>query len=443
MIKLITDLLDLSKLEAGRLELRLKHLSIKDLVDDVLSDIGVLAEDKGLKVEVDIPEGIPMVPMDGDRIKQVLTNLVSNAIKYTSKGQIYISARESEEELVTSIRDTGMGIPSSAFKQIFEKFRPVDPNQPKGKSIGLGLPICKGIVEAHHGRIWVESEVGKGSTFHFALPKEKRRREREEAPPAPKKEGLFAVKKVLVVDDDVEMAKVFSDFLEKEGYEVEVAYDGDEAISKSRSFNPDLITLDILMPGMDGFEVLERLRGDETTEDIPVIIVSVVKDPDQRRLMSLGIANYLHKPVDGEELVRQIKEIEDWINHTKTRKMVLIVEDERAQVKIIRDVLERAGYHSIEAYTGEEAIALAKRHHPDLILLDLGLPGIDGIEVIKRLKRSRKTSSIPVVVLTIRDIESEKTKALDLGASEYMVKPFDQDVLVAKIREKMKEEVGW
>jgi PAS domain S-box-containing protein len=169
--ELVTDLLDFSKMEAGKLKLKLRPLSIQEIVEDVLSDIGLLLKNKGLEIEVKIPEDLSLVPMDGDRIKQVLTNLISNAVKYTPKGKVSIFAEERDEELIVSVRDTGIGIASSLLNQIFEKFCSIDPNQPRGRSVGLGLPICKGIIEAHQGRIWVESELGKGSAFYFTLPK--------------------------------------------------------------------------------------------------------------------------------------------------------------------------------------------------------------------------------------------------------------------------------
>ena len=438
LIRLIGDILDLSKIEAGRLQLQMRLINIDDLVKEVISNIRVLAEDKDLEMEVSIPERLPRIPIDPDRIRQVLINLISNAIKYTPTGNVRVGVADRGETLEISVKDTGIGIDPKDFDRIFEKFQPVDPSQPKGVSVGLGLSICKGIVEAHGGEIWIESEPDKGSIFTFALPKEKRRTE-EELPRKVSGVTGKSFKKILVVDDDLDMLKVFSSCLEKEGYEVAMACDGREAVKKAREIKPDLITLDILMPEMDGFEVLERLKDHEETKEIPVIIASIVRDPD-KKLFRFGIADYLRKPFDPELLIEHVKKIEGQTDQARTKK-ILIVEDEPDLVRIISNILTQEGYHPMGAYGGEEALILARHDKPDLILLDLMIPRVDGFEVIRQLKKDKATSSIPIIVLTIRDIESDRVKALGLGATAYMTKPFSQDILAKEIRKRLSETI--
>ncbi|HAV42778.1 TPA: hypothetical protein DCX15_02010, partial [bacterium] len=440
LIRLISDLLDLSKIESGRLQLQMMLTDLGGLIEEVVSNIKILAEDKGLKIEVLSCKDLPKVPLDPEKIKQVLTNLLSNAIKYSSSGVIRIWTVDSDQDIQINVQDNGIGIDPKDFKRIFEKFQPIDSSQPKGVSVGLGLCICKGIIEAHQGRIWVESELGKGSTFSFALPKEKRKDEKEPSLKAYETElskrpvGRYrALKKILVVDDDPEILNVFGACLEGEGYEVSYAHDGDEALAKAKEIRPDAITLDILMPKMSGFDVLERLRSYEETKDIPIIIVSIVRDQNRKELFRLGITDYFYKPFSPEFLVERLKKMEGQISSLREGKRILIVEDDLDIVKVLKNTLVQSGYHPIEAYSGEEAIILANRNNPDLILLDLGLPGMDGLEVIRKLKKDNATSSIPIIVLTVRDIEGDRIEALGLGVVAYMTKPFSTKSLVEEI----------
>ncbi|MDI6703757.1 MAG: response regulator [bacterium] len=446
LIRLISDLLDLSRIEAGRVEMRKVKVDLIPFIKETITEMKRLAEDKGIKIHLSLPHELPKISVDIDRIRQVIANLLSNAIKYTKeKGEIFIEALALEKDIKVSVKDTGIGISPENFERIFEKFQPVDKELASvGKSIGLGLSISRSIVEAHKGKLWVEeSQIGKGSRFSFILPKETKEEEivqkriTEIEPVEAEGRVLHKIRKVLVVDNDQDVVQVIETYLKKEGYEVFTAYSGKEAIEKAIKFLPDIITLDLLMPEVDGFQVIETLKGYPETHDIPIIIISIVEDVDHEKVLRLGIADYLVKPITSDALYSSIRNIEAWLDQAKTKKRILIVDDEPSVVEVIKDALTKKGYMVVSAYDGEEAVILAKRNRPALILLDLIMPKMSGFKVIRELKRDKETNAIPIIALTARDLEEDKALALKLGASEYLTKPFSQDVLVEKIMEQI------
>ncbi len=429
LVNLINDFLDISRIESGRVEFKIKEHHIDKIVSDVIKTFGELIERKEMKVKLNIPSELPQAMVDHERITQVLNNLVSNAIKYSLPGgKIEISVTADGNFETISVADTGAGISLEDCENLFKKFYRVDSSltQEIGGS-GLGLSICKTIVEMHGGKIWVESEAGKGSTFSFTVPVAKKEKKKK---PQLVKQGM----RVLVVDDEPDIANLIQIYLEKEGYFVIKAYDGEEALKLARKEKPDLITLDIMMEGMDGFEVLRRLKADTNTASIPVVVLSAVLDEEKG--YRLGAADYLAKSIDQDKLTytinRLLKQTED------TTKKVLVVDDDKDIVSFISISLKRKGFRVFEAFNGKEGIEVARREKPDLILLDLRMPELSGYQVIDILKKDKDLRHIPIIIMTAYDFDESKIETLNL-ASEHLSKPFSMRFLTSKIEQILKE----
>jgi len=423
LVKLINDVLDISKIESGRVHFRIEPIQLEDVVHDVIDTFKNLMAQKKIRLITDIPQALGSVAADQDRIGQVVMNLVSNALKYTpAGGTIEVNLKEEGHRLIFSVIDTGIGISSEDQKYLFTRFFRVDSSltQEVGGS-GLGLSICKSIINLHGGEIWIESELGQGSNFSFSLPLAVKG--------APSKLKKFAEhdRKILVIDSDPDAARIVQRYLEKEGHSVIKAFDAAEALKVAREEEPNLITLDIMMEEMDGFELLQALKNDEKTKNIPVIILSIVTD--EHKGYRLGAAGYLTKPVNQQKLVR---DIENLLGQTKKR--ILLVDDDRDLVKLLTLALKRRGFKIEHAYNGLEAIVALKRKTPDLILLDLRMPEMDGYQVIEKLKKSPKTSQIPIIVMTAYHFDETKTDVLKLTA-EQISKPFPVEILASKIQE--------
>jgi CheY-like chemotaxis protein/two-component sensor histidine kinase len=426
LTRLINDFLDLSKIEAGRMQWETVELSLPEVIKTAINATQALATQMNLKVDMDLGADLPTVRCDKDRLAQVVTNLLSNSIKFTPEGgMIHVKAQilngsESKEDsdmVMVSISDTGIGIAPENHETIFEKFKQVgDTLTGKPKGTGLGLPICKEIVEHYGGRIWVESELGKGSTFFFTLPMGQKT---EVKAPEAKKEPAGVVirggKTILVVDDEANIRRFLRYELTNRGYRVLEASGGKEAIDLARKYHPDLITLDILMHDISGFDVTAVLKNDPDIKDIPILIVSVMEDKE--KAYKLGANDYVTKPFTIEVLVDKINLLLQDI-----QKSILVVDDDKSLVKSLKYELEKRGFSTYIAYDGKEAMEMVESRLPDLILLDIIMPKMDGYEVMKALKRKPDTTNIPIVVMTGVDIDGSRVKALSVGATEYFTK---------------------
>jgi len=247
------------------------------------------------------------------------------------------------------------------------------------------------------------------------------------------------VKKILVIDDEPAIAQLIKINLEADGYEVDTALDGMEGIEKAKASPPDVITLDVLMPGMNGFQVMELLKKNPGTADIPVIFISIVEGPQKDRGFYLGAVDFLTKPIEYGELLKSLKKIESSIGKvTGVKKEVLVIDDERDVTNLIKVNLEDQGYDVFVAYNGPDAIAIARERKPEVIMLDLAMPGMDGFSVMKVLKQDKETEHIPIIVLTGHDTKGYKQKSLMLGAAQYMTKPFSEKDIVEEIKKVIK-----
>ncbi len=400
LLQLINDILDLSKIEAGHMELCKEPVELAPLVRGILDTCRPLVEGKPLELVEKVPPDLPPAYADPTRVRQIILNLVSNAIKYTDRGSITVSARPQEDEIVISVRDTGIGIAPQDLPKVFEPFRQVGRAlERRAAGTGLGLTISRRFVEMHGGRIWVESEPGQGSTFSFTLPAMGLLRplpaeiaeEQAAAPPG---------RTVLVVDDDPDVISLFRRYLEDQGYQVIGATDAVEALRLAWEEHPYAITLDIILPGEDGWTVLRALKEDSATRDIPVIICSVVQDEDTG--FSLGAADYLTKPVDREALLSALERL-----RRPVCRIVLIDDDAETLEWMTRLLEKEGGYQVFAASTGRDGLQAIQENPPDLIILDLLMPEMDGFEVLARIKGDQRTRSIPIIVVTAKELTPE------------------------------------
>ena len=429
---LANDLLDISRIESGRIRLNLEFIHISAIIEEIAASLRGQIEEKGLGLKLDMPESLPPIYGDRDRVTQILTNLMDNARRYTrAGGQIIVSAQTKGNFLQVSVADTGIGIAPEDQEKIFGRFYRADhPLVQEVAGTGLGLSIVKAFVEMHGGEIWVESEPGRGSTFSFTLPLAERGKDLEEFPALfPSPLSFTPSKRILVVEDEPDVAELIRYHLEGNGYRVTTAARGEEALAQAHQEKPDLITLDIRLPDIDGFEVLQRLKSDEETADIPVVILSIV--PDRGDGFRLGAVDYVTKPVDEGRLLSAVGAI-----LPKAEDSILVVDDDRDTTGLVQEVLGRAGFTVRAVNNGFEALAVARQEQPGLILLDLKIPGLDGYEILKRLKRDKATQDIPVIVVTgsVTDEEVKRKKVLALGAAQFVTKPFAIDDFVEEIR---------
>jgi signal transduction histidine kinase/DNA-binding response OmpR family regulator/HAMP domain-containing protein len=399
LTKLINEVLDIAKMEAGKIDWKMEPMAISEVVDRALAATSALFEQKGLEPIKDIQADLPRMVGDKDRLIQVAINLISNAVKFQDYGSITCRVKQTDRYITVSVIDQGMGISEEDRPKVFEKFKQVgDTLTDKPKGTGLGLPISKEIVEHHGGTIWVESELGKGTTFSFMLPISQPDKMVDETTPTttldakasgasqdlevtalnvdalvmqlqptwvgPSITGLSEYRKnILVVDDDANIRKLLRQELEAKGYFVREASDGAHAIEQVKKSKPDLITLDVLMPEIDGYALASMLKKDPVTMDIPIIIVSILDGAE--RGFHLGVDRYINKPINTELL---LSEVESLLSEGTSQKKVLVVDDNIMTVSTLSELLQSRGYKVAKAFNGEELLTKAVEVQPDMII---------------------------------------------------------------------------
>ena len=415
LLQLINDILDLTKVEAGQVELHLGSVELGTVIDDVQRTVEPLARKKSIVLTTELEPEIPLIA-DAAKVKQMLLNLVSNAIKFTpSGGRVGIEARRVEMWVEIAVIDTGIGIAKNDLSRLFTEFHQVDAGPGRQQEgTGLGLALTKRFAELHGGSVSVDSVIGQGSTFTLRLPLEAAGRGvhlPSALTPLEQVAANQARPLVLVVDDNAEAAEILARHLDAGGFRMEVARTGTDALSMARRLKPVAITLDILLPEIDGWEVLSRLKADEATRNIPVLVVSVVDKPALGR--ALGAIDYLVKPVDGKALMSRLGQ------YTFTSKVkdetvrVLVIDDEKANLDLIETLLKPAGFGVLRANGGREGVDMAKSELPDLILLDLMMPEVTGFDVVEALRAEEATRSIPIMVLTAKTLTDDDKRALN------------------------------
>ena len=419
LLSLINDVLDLSKIEAGKIELFFEDFEVAGLVEEVAGTVAPLIEKNGNTLVVTCAKDLGVMHSDATRIRQVLLNLLSNASKFTEGGKVTIEAARSaangRDEIVLKVVDEGIGMNAEQVEKVFEAFTQADSSTTRNYGgTGLGLAITKTFCTMLHGEIICTSAPGKGSTFTVRLPADA-----TAAVPAAEDTpreitGPAGAQTVLIIDDDPNVRDLLSRHLEKSGYRVATAGTGADGLERARELRPDAITLDVLMPGMDGWAVLAALKDDAALSDIPVIMVSIL---DDRSLgYSLGAADYLTKPVGHARLLSVLRK------HcpAKGSGPVLIVEDDAATREMIRRMLNKAGWRTAEAENGLVGLERLAEQAPAAILLDLMMPEMDGFEFLARLRKNQAWQDIPVIVVTAKTLTAADRKRLK-GSVEMLV----------------------
>ncbi|MGB3006319.1 MAG: GAF domain-containing protein, partial [Chitinophagaceae bacterium] len=388
---LINDVLDLAKIEAGKMEWNVENVSMSEVAERAIAATSSLFDQKNLKLIKQIDADLPEISGDRDKLIQVIINLISNSVKFTDSGSVSCRLYQEKDEVIVSISDTGIGIALEDHAAVFEQFKQVggDTLTDKPKGTGLGLPICKEIIEHHGGRIWLESEAGKGSIFSFALPvslsPEKKplhldalvkQLKEQVAHSALIPNGSNAT--ILVVDDDDSIRSLLQQELNDAGYLIDQASNGKEALECIRKNKPDLIILDVMMPEMNGFDVAAILKNDPETMDIPIIVLSVVQD--KARGFRIGVDRYLTKPIDTTLLFSEVGAL---LEQGKSRKKVLVVDEDTEAIKTLSDVLQTKGYQVMES-DGKELLKKAIDTQPDIIILNSVLS--DKHEIVQTIR---------------------------------------------------------
>ncbi|MBJ6760136.1 response regulator [Myxococcaceae bacterium JPH2] len=433
LLALINDILDLSKIEAGRVEVVTEQVDAQELADECMATVKEYLKGKDVALTTHIDDVARMVRTDALKLRQIMLNLLSNAAKFTETGEVALSmASAGGGELLMKVEDTGVGIPSDQLPFIFEKFRQVDGSTTrKVGGTGLGLAIVRELSRVLGGTVAVTSTLGRGSTFSVRLPSVL-----ADSPnhPRPHSERLVPVEEVagqlapvaqpgstvLVVDDDPLIQQLVVGQLEPAGFKVVTADDGISALNLARQVKPQAILLDIHLPRLDGWSVLSQLKGEPTLAGIPVILVSV--EEQRARGFSLGACEYLVKPVEPERLVEVVQRClaSSGVTSGSGTAEVLVVDDDAATRELVSRNLRRAGFSTNEARNGEDALLKARVSPPSLVVLDLMMPNLDGFEVLRRLRAEKL--AVPVVVLTGKTLSHDEETLLRDGFAGFVRK---------------------
>ena len=407
LVGLINDVLDLAKIEAGRLELVRVPVDVGLAVAESVAGLRPLADRK--KQTIRVSAASQLIEADPGRLRQILYNLLSNAIKYTGEGgQIQVDAARVDGEIHIAVRDSGVGISAEDQLRVFEEFRQVGDPTARQAGTGLGLALTKRLLQAHDGRIHLRSAPGEGSTFTAVLPVG--RPATGSASPAQEPDGRERDgATVLIIEDDPSSVRLLQTYLADSGYQVAVAADGETGLRMAVEDPPVAILLDILLPRIDGWEVLRRLKSEPTVRDVPVVIVTVV---DERNVgLALGAVDYFVKPIEREALLARLAR-HTFLAKVRTRPVgIVAIDDDPAALDMIDATLSPYGFAIHRAGSGQLGLDLAAAVRPDLVICDLLMPGLDGFEVVRRLHEDPATSTIPILVLTAHGLtEAEKAR---------------------------------
>ena len=453
LLGLINNILDLSKIEAGRMELLLEPASASDIVHGVASVMHGMAAHKNIRLEVETTDDLPPIVADPPRVKQILYNLVSNAIKFSGPGlPVFLRARLveaadsplAERSFLFEVEDRGPGIRREDQELVFEEFRQVDGGSTRNMGgTGLGLALVKRFAEMHGGRVLVDSEPGRGSRFSVHLPLDASRNSGPRRSGEPLSFGFTVAEvrndldaaagpRVLIAEDDDEFARTLAGDLVAAGYRVSRARTGEEALAIARREQPAAVTLDLVLPGLDGWQVLQALKSEPETRTIPVIVVSLVANHELG--FALGAVDYFVKPLERERFLARLGEIAP--ANDPSPPAVLVVDDDPQVHDYLGHALGEAGYRALAASSGREGVALAASLRPAVIVLDLLMEGMDGFQAAAELQRLPETRDIPILVFTSKELSAAERRSLTGAASGILSKaPEDRRRLVSVVRD--------
>ncbi|MCU1227607.1 MAG: Two-component hybrid sensor and histidine kinase regulator [Acidobacteria bacterium] len=409
LVRLINDILDIERIDSGKVVLTKSICNAATLLRDSIDVMRPIADKAGVLLELGRVESAT-INADADRVIQTLTNLLSNAIKFSPSGSaVTISAIHERDGVAFRVKDRGRGIPADKLDSVFDRFQQVDASDSREKGgSGLGLTICRSIVREHGGEMHVESVVGEGSEFRFSIPAALLEASGRKPGAAPR---------IVVCDDDPNLREVLEAMLDGYGYDVRTAEGGDELLRLLPSFTPDVILLDIFMPAGGGWETLSRLKNNPETAEIPVVILSGIKADEMAAPFDL--AGWVNKPLDERTLIATL---EHALGLAGRRPRIMIVEDDFDLARVITESFARHGIETCHAATGREAIALAREVTPDLLILDLVLPELDGFGVVEWLREQEKLCKVPMVVYSATDPTTSERQRLTLGPTQFLTK---------------------
>jgi signal transduction histidine kinase/DNA-binding response OmpR family regulator len=442
LLGLINDILDLSKIEAGRMELHVEEFPLRSCVDDIVTTMRPVVKKNGNEFALEAADDLGRVRADVTKVRQVLFNLLSNAAKFTERGTVtLVVSREKApqgEVMIFEVKDTGIGMSESQVKKVFEAFTQADASTTrKYGGTGLGLPITRHFCRMMGGEVAVESKDGEGTTFKVTLPARIRvapDKAPQETPADSARNSEASAQeegpRVLVIDDDPQVHELMGRVLQKEGIHPYFALDAEEGFLLAQKHRPDLITLDVIMPGEDGWQVLTRLKEDPDLAEIPVIMVSMVTDTSIG--YTLGAADFLTKPVDRNRLIALLNQH----GVLGEKKSVLVVEDDPTTRQMLRRMLEKEGCRVREAENGRVGLEMLDREAPALVILDLMMPDVDGFGFVEEVRGQAKYSDLPILVVTAKDLNEADRERLSGRVEQIMQKgSYDKDVLLDKVRE--------
>jgi Signal transduction histidine kinase len=458
LLSLINEILDLSRIESGREEIALNQFNLKDLVEEVVELIRPLADTKNIRLTYLISESLPGIESDYVKCRHILQNLVSNAVKFTEKGSVKIGAETRDAEVKVTVTDTGIGIPRSYLPFIFDEFRQGDGSSSrKFGGTGLGLAIARKYAEMLGGKIEVKSQPGEGSVFTVTLPLEISSNANNAEPYLSQSGSKNQVEKndvwlknILIVEDSEAAVVQIRDILEQEGYNTRIAHNGAEALKEIETNVPDGMILDLMMPEIDGFEVLKRIRERDETAQLPVIILTAkyITKSELAFLKHNNVYQLIQKGDIGKEqllatVARMIfkngdekKEVNEKITTRAVsgKPKILVVEDNADNMITIKALLNDK-FILIEADNGNSAVEKAIAHVPDLILMDIALPGINGIEAMNKIRENDHLNSIPIIAVSASAMKGDREDFIALGFDSYISKPIDHHFFEKTIAE--------
>jgi signal transduction histidine kinase/CheY-like chemotaxis protein len=446
LLGLINDILDLTKIEAGRMELYIENFDVAKMVDEVAATVQPLLEKNANKLRLDVAPNVGFARTDQVKVRQMLLNLLSNASKFTHEGTVTLSVLRDEgadgrDELFFHVADTGIGMNAEQLGRLFQPFMQAEASTTKKYGgTGLGLAITKHFAEMMGGSVRVESEAGKGTIFTVRVPVLAADEAAERGDSSMIHTNEFAAAAdaatVLVIDDEPTARDMIGRMLSKEGYRVVTASTGADGLRIAVEIIPDVITLDIMMPGMDGWSVLSQLKAHPALTGIPVVVLTIV---DDRNLgFALGAADYLTKPIDRERLAEVLRRVRS----DGGEESVLIVEDDPGARKLMRKLFENEGWSVAEAENGRIGLAAVAAKTPGLVLLDLMMPEMDGFEFMEHLRKRDGGRDIPVVVLTAKDLTEDDRRRLR-GSVENVIQKGDRlDEVVKEVRRLLQRPVA-
>jgi len=449
LLKLINDVLDLSKVEAGKLDAYVEQFELMPFVDEVASTVRPLVEQKGNQLTVRCDPEVGPMHSDRTKVRQCLFNLLSNSAKFTDCGTISLVVSqhvENDRDWITfEVADTGIGISKDQLGKVFEAFVQAENSTTrKYGGTGLGLTLTKRFCELLGGKLQAESEPGKGSKFTLLLPAQidTPQSEPEVVVPPNRMDAAVADRSigsgtdtVLVVDDDPAMLDLFGRFLEGEGFLVVTASTGEEGLARAKALHPAAVVLDVMLPIMDGWDVLRAMKKDPAIADIPVVMVSTLDNHEMG--YALGVSDYLTKPIDRHQLLSILDKY-----RTPVLGTILVVDDDPDVVKFLMEQVRDPGSEIIGVKNGREALRWLGTHRPSLILLDLFMPEMDGFAFVSELQRHEDLDFIPIIVLTAKDVTAEERRRLD-GSVERILRKgtFDQSELLQALRRYLRRTV--